>query len=427
MNKKQIDTALLELQSLSQQGRFREVYEKYEDLRQKSGNLLRHELIYFGACALLGLGHVHQAETLVSEHAVMPDSEIYNLYLQSYLYLHRARYDQALLGWTRILQLDPSRTFADRLIEKVKTGEGQVKKEIQNPEYLGDYLPLELFVQSTSQETLETVSSVNHGENRSSSRKNAPLKELSLFRIIIFPGILTLIVIGTGYFWIRYTSWTSMYGPAPDGFSSFLETVSAMFSEKVEQLPPPPITGTVIPESEFRNTTPLHMFRTKKEAIADYDTARTRIASGMVNRGRYLINRINHSNASFEIKERARLLLDFVPIVEESQLQDSPAYSRVIKEFYFYQYCQVLWEGDINAIRRDGVNANFTMFHIKLNDIEEKGEKNGKKDSKQPAILLQVKNPPAFMTMGKHVKFHGILSAMEDEIPVVQAIHVQSN
>mgnify|MGYP001796918737 CR=1 FL=1 len=115
------------------EGRFDEAYQLCERVREKQGERTGPAILYAGAVALFGLGHVHQSEEWVEAHGEATRYSAEHLYLAAYLEIHKRQSERALLLWTRILQIDPSQTFADGLIARLRGGEESVLKEVRDP------------------------------------------------------------------------------------------------------------------------------------------------------------------------------------------------------------------------------------------------------------------------------------------------------
>lgn len=124
------------------EGRYNDAYDRAAGIRQTLRERTPARVLYAGACALFGLGHVLQAEEWVSEHGRASDFDASHMYLTGYVEIHRRRLDRALLSWTRIVQADPGETFADELIERLKRGEAEVLREVRDPSNFTRYVPL---------------------------------------------------------------------------------------------------------------------------------------------------------------------------------------------------------------------------------------------------------------------------------------------
>ena len=161
------------------------------------------------------------------------------------------------------------------------------------------------------------------------------------------------------------------------------------FSHFQEELPEMPSSGSVIPLEEFVNERPRFIYEDSAEALKDYASARSFILQGQVNSALRKIGKIELSNAGFEIKERATLLREFIPVVDPAGFQDSPDMEDVFQEPYILRGAQVVWTGQVVSVQttaekrqkiilsREGPERPpFVTFDIVLekNQFLEKGE-----------------------------------------------------
>ncbi len=316
-----------EIQQLLRDARFDEAFRLCQQIR----SLNRRPpapLLYLGACALFGMGHIHQAETWVQDHAASGGSAVDNLYLLAYVHLHSRRLDQALVCWTRILQIDPAQIFADTLIEKLKEGEKTIVREIHRPASYLSFVPLEFAEEKNHLPVLSYLKNM---------MPELPGKKITAAALI---GLVVAVVAG-------------LY------FSGFFR--HDPYRGLTEKLPGPPATGTVIPPEEFKREKPRFYFEDRNAAIRLYNEAREKIGQGQINQARYLLSRIELSNAGFEIKERADLLRDLIPDVDKKDFRDEVKISDIWNDPYMFRGAQVLWEGRISSLQKNEKISRFTL------------------------------------------------------------------
>ncbi len=327
-----------EIEEALHERRFHQAYRICETLDQRLGKKTDPEIYFYGSCALLGLGHVRQAEQWVERYRQRGGESVRFLYLEAFLRLHRGRLDEALLSWTRILALDPSETFADGLIEKLREHPSTIEEEIRRPSSFLKYVPIE----SSPEEQ-------GGGEETPSRQRSSPQRIVSrgsrrlfLFSLIPAGTLLVGAVLGILFFLYRR-------GEDP-------------LRKLEERLPGTPAQGTVIPAGEFAEDPPRFLYETRREVVAEYEKARRLISGGEVNQGRYLLAKIEYSNASFEFKERARLLRDFIPWLPPSRFSDSVGVSTLLKEPLLYRGVQILWRGRIGP-QLSGERGTGQLFY----------------------------------------------------------------
>lgn len=320
-----------EIASLMLEGRFGEAYRKCDQaLRGDSGGGQKSKVAsdadFFriaGAVSLLGLGHIRQAEEWTA-NVESTDPAFY--YIEALIHLHAGRTHEALLCYTRLIDEDPSDTFADRLIEKLRAHPDEIVSEVQETA-IGRYLPIKHWF----------------GEDGLIKRKteekpvSPPLDRLrARFKSIRFTA--------------KPVRWVMA------GSIAFLLLVAAIFlylkfgnrdHDLAERLPDPPTQGTIIPLSELKKDEVRFTFDSRKEVIDQYELARRKVIDARVNEARVLLNEIDLSNAGFELKERALLLKQMIPYIAPSRFSDNVEIQKVVEDPDLYQGVQVLWPGEI--------------------------------------------------------------------------------
>ncbi|MCB1324899.1 MAG: hypothetical protein H7A21_18075 [Spirochaetales bacterium] len=308
------------------EGRYNDAYDRAAGIRQTLRERTPARVLYAGACALFGLGHVLQAEEWVSEHGRASDFDASHMYLTGYVEIHRRRLDRALLSWTRIVQADPGETFADELIERLKRGEAEVLREVRDPSNFTRYVPLA---------PLDVASAPEKPRRTKRPRIRDAYRRLVLVLILLGLAGLGAVFLGTRLLELL----------RPDPYAGLLE-----------ELPRAPSGGTVTDPDRFEDEPPRFTYPDREAALDDYRNAREKIGAGLVNQARFLLGRLELSNASFEIKERARLLRDSIPTAPYSDFRDPISVRELVEEPYLYRGAQVLWTGTAeNATRSEGV------------------------------------------------------------------------
>lgn len=338
------------------EGRYDAAFQLARALREKYGERTPPGILYAGACALFGLGHILQAEEWVELHGTATMYRADHLYLAAYIELHKERGERALLYWTRIVQDDPSQTFADALIEKIKKGEDRVRLDLAQPGAFLRYVPLDAIDKPTK-----------HPSKKSSLSSAPPSRRLfSGWRWLhrsgadgegeqtrdtfwwLLAGIVLLSALSIG-FGVYFNKILGLFAPDP-------------YAAALEDLPDVPGNGTVIQADAYTEDAPRFVYPDKDAAFAEYREARVKIGDGFPNQARYLLGRLELSNASFEIKERARLLRDAIPRVRSSDFRDPLEVDSILEEPYMYRDAQVLWQGEIQNVRRSDTGVGFDLF-----------------------------------------------------------------
>lgn len=300
-------------------GEYRDAWKLVEQSRRE-GTKERAFIDLAGAVCLLGFGHVRQAEEWL-ESCEHTGPEFY--YLDALIHLHARRPEEALLCYTRIIDEDPSDTFADRLIDRLRADEEKVQEDVSSAP-IERYLPLDQWF-------LEGDAPAVAGETKPPLFvRAAPLFESRVWRIAALTGAAAVLVALGVFVYIRYFK-------TPD------------LSEK---LPDPPSQGTIIPMSELRGTKVRFTFESRAEVIQQYEDARKKILEGRVNEARVLLNEIELSNAGFELKERALLLKQMIPWRAMGEFGDPVELDAVLADPDLYNGVQLELDGD--AVQAEG-------------------------------------------------------------------------
>lgn len=67
----------------------------------------------------------------------------------------------------------------------------------------------------------------------------------------------------------------------------------------------------------------LYRYKTREGIIGDFEKAKNLLQERKVNRSRYLLNRLLHSNADFQTREKSRSFLGFIPDVDFADFNDN--------------------------------------------------------------------------------------------------------
>ncbi|MBX7057766.1 MAG: hypothetical protein K1X75_06835 [Leptospirales bacterium] len=316
------------IESLLYESRYQEAFDLIRNMRRSAGDSISARALYAGACALFGLGHVLEAEEWVERHGERSRYDSSHLFLAAYLELHRRRVDQALLLWTRIIQLNPADTFADSLIERSRRGEALLDQELRGAASFTRFVPLP-------------------GAAPGPSIASGP-RPLSPYWKLALPALLLVLAsLAAGFY-----------------FRPLLILIRGdRFRAAEDALPLPPAQGSVLPADSFQNDPPRFVYATRDEALAEYKEARSLIGAGKVNQARMALGRLELSNASFEIKERALLLRDAIPLaLAADELRDSVTPAALVQDPYMLRGAQVDWSGRAADVRRSGPALSLRLL-----------------------------------------------------------------
>ena len=270
------------------------------------------EILYMQSYALLGLGHVHQAKKWLQKFSKKEKNTPYYLYLEAYLALHRKEAFIALENWTRILEMAPSQTFADRLIKKIQKGEQNIYREVDQNIVVSHYLPL-VQTEKSKKKILDF------------SVKKYALTLSFLFALFIL---------------LKFTFFLDFSIP----FQSF-------FADNSLKLPPLPSQGSLISLDKYSEDKPRYIYKERSEFSRDYERALTLVRREKVNQARFLLGKLELSNISFKLKERVLLLRSFIPFIKRKEFKDNVDIEELAQSSYMYRGAQVDWKLKLEAIR----------------------------------------------------------------------------
>ena len=326
-------------------GQYNEAFLLCQQARQVAGNSMAKEILYTGACALFGLGHIHQAEQWMREHKSSAKQNSSYLYLTAYLALHRKQPEQALLDWTSILQLDPSQSFADQLIERIKRSEKQVIEEVATPDCFSRYVPVHLMEDysttnkawlSLGKQGIEKDRRAELGmQSRPYSSYSWKLKRSGLLVFLVLLGLALFFSLAKNKKW---------------DMARLLALLQGKAKELDLNLPKAPSRGTLILPEQYQGKPPPFIYKERDAFIADYKKARRNILVGRVNQARLILGRLELSNVGFEIKKRVLLLRASIPFLERSDFYDSLSIQEVQAQPYLYRGAQIFWQAKLQAI-----------------------------------------------------------------------------
>lgn len=323
------------------------------------------EVLYYGCCALFGLGHIQQAGEWVDAHGEVTNYSPANLYLEAFLHLHKRSVDEALGCWTGIVQHDPSETLADVLIEKIKAEEERTLRELETlPAAFEEFVPLpwarrytpgRSFHKPGKKSARPAGDSAGEADSRPRStagRRTNRTPRRGLLREIwnlpgLRPGLAGLVVLGLVAGGVAYFEPGSL---VPGNWTGVLE----------DRLPLTPSGGAVVLPAELEGEV-LFPYSDRAAVIAEYDRARELALQGLPNQARFLLGKIELSNATFEIKERALLLRDSLPYLRREHFQDALTPAQVAAQPYLLRGAQVFWRGRVKEPTGSGDSLRFLL------------------------------------------------------------------
>lgn len=292
----------------------RKKYKKAKDLLLSNRTALNRDA---NALAMLAFANIFlkdfYAAEEVSRKALREDSFCVNAMLaKGYISLHNGHRENALREYFRILELDPQNKIAKDNIERVRFLTNNAKGNEINPKayILG-------------------------------KREISILKLLIIIPIIFVISFLSYLAIDRGYPAVKYI---------------LLDKEQKELREKLQDVYLfEGLEDGKIPESAKSPT------YSPKEVAEMFDKAKKNMRSASVNEAVMIINGALKSDINEYLKERFRVLKDFVIAPDYNIFRESPDYITVVGNYDLYNGGYIKWKADVNSISKtniDGVPKN---------------------------------------------------------------------
>jgi tetratricopeptide (TPR) repeat protein len=336
--------------------------------------------LYFACISLFGLGHIQQARRYFEELLRIAGDSVSARYVRAYLELQSRRPEDALVTLTSILELDPSDTRCDALIEQLK----------EHPEDFADYSRkragiLDFFP------GIAPDGSPGAGEGRQNRESRGAYDDDSIHRSMGSHGAGSRGARGgsspaaNGLEGIRFKSaadggefaeprqsfWSGGVARKAVQYGAFLLVMLSIgglalfyfqrsdYSRLAESnLPRPPGHSSVLPPEagEF-----VYTFSSKEDAVALYEQARLAVEEGRVNQARRMLGRLERSNVDFVFKERARTLRQSIPLPTMKDFRDSITIAEIRSDPYSYRDAVFLWDAVLESVRPSGTGISLEI------------------------------------------------------------------
>jgi len=105
----------------------------------------------------------------------------------------------------------------------------------------------------------------------------------------------------------------------------------------------------------------LYRYKTREAIIADFDRARQLLRANKVNQARYLLQRLLHSNADFQTREKTRTFLGFIPEPDFTAFNDNLRLKDLFEDIRLRQGSLVVVGGELRDTVADG-NGKLYQF-----------------------------------------------------------------
>tara|TARA_B100001939_G_scaffold286204_1_gene256251 strand:- start:18553 stop:19824 length:1272 start_codon:yes stop_codon:yes gene_type:complete len=344
---------------------FREIRSELESQKSESSvPQKRAWSLYFACISLFGLGHVQQARRYYQELLEVAGDSVSSRYIQAYLELQSRKPEEALVTLTSILELDPSDTRCDALIEQLKEAPDSLAEYSRKRAGILDFFPGIAPEHRAGGETDPHFSSgvQSSGKARdnesSSDRGKGRLNPIGLksrdgernedyYAKPERKGIPTWVIVAISILALGLA--------AVAGWKMMTSSDDPLMDS---DLPRPPGHSTVLPEAagEFS-----YFYDSKDRAVEDYEKARLAIEDGRVNQARKMLGRLERSNVDFVFKERAKTLRQSIPLPRMEDFTDSVTMGEIESDPYSYRDAVFLWQGTVETSRLSPTGADLKM------------------------------------------------------------------
>ena len=321
--------------------------------------------LYFACISLFGLGHVQQARRYYQELMEVGGDSVSSRYIQAYLELQSRKPEEALVTLTSILELDPSDTRCDALIEQIKEAPDLLAEYSRKRAGILDFFPgIAPERRSGGEADFDVQPNIAAKSTDSDAPRKGKLKPIGLksaegnrnqeyYEEPRKTRIPTWLIAGVSVLALTLA--------AVAGWRMVGKSDPLMDSD----LPRPPGHSTVLPEAagEFN-----YYYDSKDLAVEDYEKARLAIEDGRVNQARKILGRLERSNVDFVFKERAKTLRQSIPLPRMGDFTDSVTMGEIESDPYSYRDAVFLWQGSVETSRMSPTGADL---RIRLKERDE--------------------------------------------------------
>ncbi len=136
---------------------------------------------------------------------------------------------------------------------------------------------------------------------------------------------------------------------------------------------------------------------TKSDTKFMFNKCKQYIKRKKFNSATIIINKILHSNLHFIIKEKFRILKEFIPEIKKFKINDNISYSEVMNFPAIYEDVQIIWEGKVEDIKFEE-EKNITRFKF---IVKENNDTVGVTEVYLNQILPVLKNSITIKLLGR--------------------------
>lgn len=144
----------------------------------------------------------------------------------------------------------------------------------------------------------------------------------------------------------------------------------------------------------------LYKYKMRDQVISDFERAKQLLAIRKVNQSRYLLNRMIHSNADFQSREKARIFLGFIPDLEYSEFNDNLTLKDLFEHTKLRQGSLVIASGEL---RDTSEELGGTQYDL----IAREGDEEYRVSAFKSAAIKEDKSSSGGSAKAKSVQIYG--------------------
>lgn len=134
--------------------------------------------------------------------------------------------------------------------------------------------------------------------------------------------------------------------------------------EKSNPIEIPPLqvaqSASVMPVDKSRKI--HYKYKTRSAIIEDFEAAKRLLAQRKINQSRYTLERLIHSNADFQTREKAKVFLGFIPDLPYTEFNDNLRLVSLIHEPKLRQGSLILTSGEIRDAKKEAGGTTYQFI-----------------------------------------------------------------
>jgi len=260
-------------------------------------------------------------------------------YLKAYRFLWDHNIESALLEWTRILNYEEG-WLAGELIQRCRKGERALIKKAEKGD-ISSFIVLPDFLNDLKKNIEESspfkgvVEPPKLEMPRVEEKIPAPVVEPSVGRFREMIPVVAGLGVALAVFVVAVTYIPTWLSGQADGGEQSREWEHYSIQD-----------GAFLRTENLKDTN-MYLYKDKDQLIEDFEMAKKELGNHKINRARFILQRIIHSNADFQTKEKSKIFLNFIPQPDYQDFDDPVFPAQIISAPDYYSNVVVLWQGTV--------------------------------------------------------------------------------